>query len=623
MPMNKMRTCCRYLLLVAFVAIPAVLSAADCNLNGVPDEADVGDSLIVASMGTNSVMRFEATTGLFLDEMVSAASGGLQAPRGMKVGPDGNLYISSSRTDEVLRYNAETGEFIDVFVPTNSGGLDWPHAMIFDANGDMLLSSRNTNSVLHFSGQTGEYLGEFVSSRSGGLALPHGLAFGSDGHLYVVSRGSDQVLRYDGNSGAFIDVFVDRGILTNPIDMEFGPDGHLYVSGRENNAVLRFDGATGIFIDVFASAGGLDRPTGFSFYDATGDLYVSSFVTNQVLRYDGGSGAFNSVFTEGNGLSNPGFIYFSRPHANDCNTNAIPDSCDIGDGTSIDIDGNGVPDECEGIPPTPSDEQILMTFSRPTMIPGLGVVQGEDIVAYDPGTDTWTLLFDGSDVGVDGLVIDAIAANDNAGTLELLISFRVAGIVPGITGAPDGLELVDDSDIVLFTSTSLGDVTSGTFSFYFDGSDVGLDLNDEDIDAISLTRNGNLAISVNGAFTTGSIIAEDEDVLMFSSSSLGEQTVGNFSLLFDGSDVGLADGNNEDVDALSISTGRSMLISTRGDFAIDVLSGGGEDILKFSFTSIGDQTNGTFNLEYDLDMLGVAASADLGSIERVSAGLLP
>lgn len=38
---------------------------------------------------------------------------------------------------------------------------------------------------------------------------------------------------------------------------------------------------------------------------------------------------------------------FMRGPGNDCNANGIPDDCDTADGTSADLDGNNVPDECE------------------------------------------------------------------------------------------------------------------------------------------------------------------------------------------------------------------------------------------------------------------------------------
>jgi hypothetical protein len=46
---------------------------------------------------------------------------------------------------------------------------------------------------------------------------------------------------------------------------------------------------------------------------------------------------------------------------------------------------------------------------------------------------------------------------------------------------------VDDSDIVCFVPSSLGATTAGAFVFHFDGSDVGLTTDDEDVDAIALS----------------------------------------------------------------------------------------------------------------------------------------
>ena len=41
------------------------------------------------------------------------------------------------------------------------------------------------------------------------------------------------------------------------------------------------------------------------------------------------------------------YVVFGIPRVGDCNHNAIPDACDITDGTSTDDNGNGIPDECE------------------------------------------------------------------------------------------------------------------------------------------------------------------------------------------------------------------------------------------------------------------------------------
>ena len=38
-------------------------------------------------------------------------------------------------------------------------------------------------------------------------------------------------------------------------------------------------------------------------------------------------------------------------HQRDCNGNGIEDGVDIGNGTSLDLNRNGVPDECEAVAP--------------------------------------------------------------------------------------------------------------------------------------------------------------------------------------------------------------------------------------------------------------------------------
>ena len=59
---------------------------------------------------------------------------------------------------------------------------------------------------------------------------------------------------------------------------------------------------------------------------------------------------------------------------------------------------------------------------------------------------------------------------------SLLLSFD-GGFALGPFGT------VDDFNTLCFVPTSLGNTTAGQFFMYFDASDVGLDINDEDIDS--------------------------------------------------------------------------------------------------------------------------------------------
>ena len=295
--------------------------------------------LLVGSFSTDSVLRYDETTGAFVG--VFASGSGLNSPIGLVSGPDGNLYVTSidvtSTLGSVLRYNGTTGAFIDAFVPSGSGGLDAPQDAVFGLDGNLYVSSGNTGSVLRYNGTTGAFIDAFVPSGTGGLLTPLGLTFGPDGNLYVaasfISDGSlgFGVLRFDGTTGAFIDLFVPSGSggLGSPTALVFGPDGNLYVTSDFTHSVLRFDGATGTFIDVIVSSGsgGLDFPVDLAF-GPDGNLYVSSFLTDSVLRYNGTTGAFIDAFAPSGsgGLDGPTGLVFTPTVSIDIKPGSFPNS---------------------------------------------------------------------------------------------------------------------------------------------------------------------------------------------------------------------------------------------------------------------------------------------------------
>ena len=114
---------------------------------------------------------------------------------------------------------------------------------------------------------------------------------------------------------------------------------------------------------------------------------------------------------------------------------------------------------------------------------------------------------------------------------------------------------------------------------------MGLDSNAEDIDGISIASNGDILISTNGNYNNiDGLAGQDEDILAFSASSLGENTSGSFSLYADGSDLDLGD-SSEDIKGLSALSNGELVLSTLGNFDVAGLSGGGSDLLSqyFSF----------------------------------------
>jgi hypothetical protein len=243
---------------------------------------------------------------------------------------------------------------------------------------------------------------------------------------------------------------------------------------------------------------------------------------------------------------------------------------------------------------------LYFSLGSSATLGGLSVAN-EDIVAFDGAN--FSLHFDGSDVGAGSFTIDAFAI---LSPTEILLSFTSAGTVGGVS--------MDDSDVLKFTATSLGATTAGTFSMYFDGSDVGLSDGAEDVDAIELLPNGHLLVSTTGSFSVSGVSGADEDLLEFTHTSLGANTAGTWSLYFDGSDVGLASSSDEDVDALAVDGSGRIYLSTVGSFGVSGLSGADEDVFVFTPSSLGSTTAGTFGpgLFFDGSLYGLGGNDVFG-----------
>ena len=242
---------------------------------------------------------------------------------------------------------------------------------------------------------------------------------------------------------------------------------------------------------------------------------------------------------------------------------------------------------------SPTDQVLFLTLGSGTAIGGVSAAN-EDVLAFDG--NTFDVSFDGSDVGLAPLRIDAFSWL-HAGSL--LLSFDKEGTVPGIVGT------VDDSDIVLFDATSLGAATSGAFGLHVDGSDVGLTKDAHDVDAIEVLSMGASCCPPREPSRLG-VTARDEDLLEFTATSLGETTTGSFSPSFDGSDVGLGDAG-EDIDAVAIdASGR--FDSAADTFAVPDVAGQDEDVFVFTPTLLDPPlTAGSFapSLSFDGSIFGL------------------
>ena len=269
-------------------SISLLLAAASCSAASfspvaaqVSLTADAGD-IVAANLSGNTVSLHDGATGAYLGNLVTPGSGGLSNPTGVTFGLDGFLYVSSSATHQVLRYDGTTGAFLDVFVSDSL--LRTPFSLAFGPSGDLFVSSGSQHEVRRYDGASGEFLG--VAASGGGLRQPIGLAFDAEGLLYVANSGGGNVLRFDPGTGESLGV-VASDSLRYPSDVAFGPDGDLFVSSAASSAIVRFDGTSGRVRAVLKLPSGA-VPVGVAF-GADGRLRVADFGRNRLFGFEPGS----------------------------------------------------------------------------------------------------------------------------------------------------------------------------------------------------------------------------------------------------------------------------------------------------------------------------------------------
>jgi hypothetical protein len=240
-----------------------------------------------------------------------------------------------------------------------------------------------------------------------------------------------------------------------------------------------------------------------------------------------------------------------------------------------------------------SNNPMYVSFDGSVVFGGVTYAD-DDILRFDGST--WTMFFDGSDMGL------LSGPDTNAFTLldadTALFVFTEPVTLSGVPFTPN--------DIVRFDATSWGNVTAGTFSMYLDGSGVGLDGDANRIDALSVLPDGRVLISTTGNPTVpGVTLGQEEDILAFTPTTPGDYTSGTWAMYFDGSDVGLA---AADINALDVVNGK-IYLSTMAAFSVTGVSGTNQDVFTCTATSTGDDTACTYDAELYFD--GSAFAAEL------------
>jgi sugar lactone lactonase YvrE len=370
----------------------AIGSLALLLMMALADLAHATRDLLVSNPTTNSILRFDGTTGTAKGTFVASQAGGLTLPQQMAIGPDGNLYVADGTANTVKRYSILDGSFLGDFTPV--GDLLSPIALKFFDDGInglklYVLGGSTQRRINRYNLDTGDKEASVVVTTSTILGTGRDFLFMEGTNDVLIVGSNNKGVRFQLSTTLFISNFINptgvHSILNSPSNILYGPDGNIWISSSTGNKITRFNPATGAKIDDIISGVPLSNgPYQMQFEGSS--LFVANGAANNIIRYPltNGTPGGGELFIAANsqGMTAPQFILFADidiPPA----ANAGAD-VSVGIGQQFSLNGSGSSDP-EGVALTYAWTQL----SGPTVLPGPLVVSGSattatlDILAPD------------------------------------------------------------------------------------------------------------------------------------------------------------------------------------------------------------------------------------------------
>jgi uncharacterized protein (TIGR03663 family) len=193
--------------------------------------------------------QFVAKWGTYVNLVTGTQAGersGLYGPRGIAIGPEGDLYVTDTGNGRVVVYGPN-GEFRREFGTKGAaaGQLDEPVGIAVSADGSRVYVADSNNARIAVFDGAGQPIAQWaVEDWRGKSYFEPYLALDSSGALYATSSANRQVLKFDQN-GAVV-ARANGGAAAEdtfgaPFGIAIAPDGGIYVSDGSKHFVTKMN----------------------------------------------------------------------------------------------------------------------------------------------------------------------------------------------------------------------------------------------------------------------------------------------------------------------------------------------------------------------------------------------
>ncbi len=369
-----------------------------------------------------------------------ATAAQLNAPLGVAIDKDGNLFIADSGNHRIRKVMASTGVITTVagigtagFTgddgPATAAQMNDPENVAVDANGNLYIADFNNHRIRRVAPD-----GKITSFAGSGA----GLGFGGDGGPANAAR------------------------LAFPNDVAVDGVGDVYISDSSNQRVRKITNATGVITTIAgngsAGSGGdggpatsalLNVPTGIAL-DTAGNLFIADRSNARVRRVAVSDGIITTIAGGNSGFSPDGAIAFGARLNFVTGVAADPKGVVyLSDRDNFRI--RKIVAAAGGDTTAP-----VVTITAPTSGPSFTTGDGAfalsgtasdngnvAVVRWSnnrggsgaaSGTNAWTIPSVSLQPGVNNITVTAWDANGNAGSAQLAVTFNAAQVIVTIAG---------------------------------------------------------------------------------------------------------------------------------------------------------------------------------------------
>ncbi len=218
---------------------------------------------------------------------LTAIGSGFNAPSGVRVDGNGNVYVADAGLNVVQVYAGGTG------TPTTIGtGLSKPSSVVVDGAGNAYIADAGNGRVVEVPNINGTLTSSAQTVIASGLGMTLSIALDRFGNLYIADGGRTSITKL-GNIGG-----IPSTSATSTVGSKFTMPFALAVDNTGNLFVADYSTSTVSEITYYGQAqtavgAGLSKPSGLV-TDASGSLYIADSGNSRLIKLPYENGAFNT-----------------------------------------------------------------------------------------------------------------------------------------------------------------------------------------------------------------------------------------------------------------------------------------------------------------------------------------